>query len=240
MFFSKKKGSKDGKRAKKEAKKQTEEAPEEAPEDEGRDTPVPRTPTPAEIKELMAQGHIRVLITFELVGKPREHIEQTLQAYMLNIKQDERIRAINEEYAEPLEQDEDMFSAFCEFEALVEDLDVLTWLAVNFMPASIEILEPEKLTFEGRYLNNWYNDLISKLHEVSGSLREQHAVNQHLTQGMNALIKNAILATLTGGAKTGAALEKSVGIPFKQLEPFVKNLVDKGKILKDGTTYKLR
>jgi len=232
MFFSKKKGSKDKKQAKKQAVQ--EPAPNEP------DVPEQHKLKPGEIKERMDEGWIRVLITFELVGKPRKHIEQTLHAYLTNIKQDERILSINEEYAEPMEQEGGMFSTFCEFETLVENLEVLTWLAVNFMPASIEILEPDRLTFEGRELNNWYNDLISKLHEVSGSLREQHSVNQHLTQGMNALIKNAILATLKSGTKTGTAIEKSLGIPVKQLEPFLTNLVEKGEILKDGTTYRLR
>jgi len=206
--------------------------------------PAEKQPSPylseKECKELQAQGWIRVLITFEIVGKPREHVEQTLKAYLINIKQDERIKSINEEYAEPLEQDEGLFSAFCEFEAMVQDLEVLTWLSINFMPASIEVLEPEKLTIEARELNNWYNDLISKLHEVSTSLREQTAVAQHLTEGMNALIKNAILAALRSGPKRDEELERILGIPKAQLAPFAQHLVKKGEIITEDGAYRLR
>ena len=52
--------------------------------------------TEAQIKEQLSEGWLRVLITFELVGKPREHIEATIKSYLANIKQDKRIKAIKE------------------------------------------------------------------------------------------------------------------------------------------------
>ncbi|MBR9693264.1 hypothetical protein GOV07_05055 [Candidatus Woesearchaeota archaeon] len=195
--------------------------------------------TEAQIKEQLSEGWLRVLITFELVGKPREHIEATIKSYLANIKQDKRIKAIKEEFAEAIEMDDGLFSTFCEFETMVENMEVLTWLAVNFMPASIEILSPDKLTLDSRVIVNWVNDLLAKLHEVSNVLREERAVNAHVTKGMNALIKNSILAALKTGELTPADLEKIVGIQAAQLVPFLENLLEKGTIIQKNKKYSL-
>lgn len=192
-----------------------------------------------EVKERLAEGWLRALITFELVGKPREHIEQTLRAYLMNIKQDSRIGPISEEYADAIATEDGLFSTFCEFEAVVKDLEVLTWLAINFMPASIEILEPERVNLEVRHITNWLNDLLAKLHEVSNVVREERAVNKHLTEGMNALIKNAILLALKNGARTEKELEGDTGVLAQQLEPFLKHLVKKEQIIERDGTYAL-
>jgi len=178
-------------------------------------------------------------MTFELAGKPRAHVEGTLNAYILNIKNDGRILSLNEEYAEPIEHEDGIFSAFVEMEALVQDLETLTWLAINFMPASIEVQEPERVPLEARIVTNWYNDILSKLHELSTILREERAVNTHLTEAMNALIKNAILAGVRGGPKTAAQIQGITGIVEEQLAPFLKHLVEKGRLKEKDGAYAL-
>ncbi len=247
---------------KQEKKTRGEDAPQEAPEEGA--TPEPagkkdagtqapeaeaaaeqaleeRKPlTEGEIRERQKEGWIRALITFELVGKPKEHIERTLRAYLENIKNDGRIVTITEEYADALEHEDGLFSAFCETEAIVEDLETFTWLAVNFMPASIEVIEPEQVPVLARVVTNWYNDLLSKLHETSNILREERAVNQHLTESLNALIKNSVLSALRDGPKGTPELEKLTGIRKEQLAPFIANLLEKKRMVQRGKTYALR
>ncbi len=195
--------------------------------------------TPREIREKLHEGWLRAMITFELVGKPREHIEMTIRGYVENVKNDGRVLSISEEFADAIEHDDGMFSAFVEMEALVMDLDTLTWLAFNFQPASIEILEPERLVVEGRNITNWCNDLISKLHEMSGLLREEQSVTAAMTQSLNALIRNAILLALRQGEKTPQELQQLTGIMAEQLEPFLQHLVEKGTVRKAGDKYAL-
>lgn len=230
MIFGKKK--KEGKqKTKKKTKKKA------AAKDLKEETP--RFASRAEIREHLKGGWLKVLITFELVGKPKEHIEQTLKAYLLNIKGDSRVLSINEDFADAIQLEDGLFSTFCEFEGLVQDLEVLTWLAVNFMPASIELLEPSELKLEARVLNNWYNDLMAKLHETSNVVREERAVNKHLTKSLNALIQNAIILSLKEDAKEMKELEKSIGIQKKQLQPFIDHLRKKEKIIEEKGVYSL-
>jgi|GEM_PF-865432 len=200
---------------------------------------VPSLINEKEARQKVQEGWVRALITFELVGKPREHIENTLKAYIENIKLDPRIKGIKEETAEALEHEDGMFSAFTEFEAVAQDMETLTWLAINFLPASIEILEPEHLPVDSRVATNWYNDLLSKLHETSTVLREERAVNNGLTVSMNALIKNALLACLRSGPKQPKELEALLGIQAEQLEPFLKHFIEKGTVKEQDGSYSL-
>ncbi len=193
----------------------------------------------AEVHEHLERGWLKVLITFELAGKPKEHIESTLRAYVENVKGDARIASLGEEFADALEHEDGIFSAFCEMEALVMNLETLTWIAINFMPAAIEVLEPEKPLLESRDVTSWLNDLLAKLHETSALIRQERGVRDGMTASLNALIKNSLLACLQSGAKSGAELEKLLGINHAQLEPFLQHLVEKEKVVKDGSTYKL-
>lgn len=201
--------------------------------------PKPAKPKEALLRERLADGWIRVLTTFEVAGKPKEHVEETIKAYLANIKSDGRVLTIKEEYGETEEQEDGVFSAFCELEAAVYDLETLTWLAVNFMPAAIEILEPDRPSIEARNITNWYNDLLAKLHEVSNVLREERVVNAGMTKSLNALIKNAIVASLGSGQKTAEQLQGTVGIHQEQLEPFLKHLLEKKTIVQRGKAYAL-
>lgn len=193
----------------------------------------------SEIREKLQQGWLKAFITFELAGKPRGHIEQTLRAYIINIKGDNHILSISEEYADAIEHEDGIFSAFVEMEALVQNFEALTWLAINFMPASIELLEPADVRLEGRVVTNWYNDLLAKLHEVSNAVREEHAANIHLTEAMNVLITNAILLSVKDGPKTSKEISAVTGILGEQLEPFFNHLVEKGRLVENEEKYSL-
>jgi len=200
----------------------------------------PKAPLkPGEIRERLQQGWLKVFITFELAGTPRQHVEETLRNYIASIKESDGIASLSEEYAEAMEHDDGMFSAFVEMEALVKNPEQLTWIALNFMPASIELLEPEELHLGSVVVTNWYNDLLSKLHEVSNVLREERNVNAHLTEALNALIKNAILLAVRDGPKAKKEIAVSIGIQEEQLDPFFIHLVEKKRLAEKGGKYSL-
>ena len=114
------------------------------------------------IREHLQKGWIRCIVTFEIVGKPAKHVETALAGFLDNIKKDHRIAIIQEEILPPEEMEDGMFSAIAEEEILVKNLETLTWLSINFSPASIEILEPTELEVQSRDITNWLNDSFSK------------------------------------------------------------------------------
>lgn len=192
-----------------------------------------------DVAEKLEAGALRVIVTFEVIGKPKEHVEKALKGYMDNVKKDARITILNEDYADAIEQEDGVFSTFCEAEMLVSELGVLVWLAVNFSPASMEIQEPAEKRVTAAQLNAWLNDLISRLHEVSINYRDVNAKNKKLNESLNALIKNTILTALETGNHDGKELQKKVGIHKDQLQPFLDHLVEKKRIKRAGDTYSL-
>src|SRR6056297_2970226 len=110
-----------------------------------------------ELAEKMESGALRVLVTFEVVGKPKAHVEKSLDEYLTNLKKDERITIVTEERGEAEEQ-EGFWSTFAESEMIINDLGTVIWLCINFSPASIEILEPENKTMTAPALTAWIND----------------------------------------------------------------------------------
>lgn len=183
---------------------------------------------------------IKFLITFEIVGKPKEHVENSIKEYMENIKKDARIEVIKEDIAEAIELDDGMFSTFCESEMAIKDLNVLTWLAVNFSPASIEILEPNSIGFSAANMTLWYNDLLSKLHEISTNMRATTQKNKILSLSMNTIISNFIITVLESSPKDEKTIAKLMGINEKQLNPYLQYLLKEEKIIMHEGKYAIK
>lgn len=193
--------------------------------------------TAGEIKERLKKGWVRAIVVFELAGKPQAHVEETLHAYMENLKRDERLVFITEDSDETVEHEDGVFSKFIETELLIDSPETMTWLAVNFSPASIEVLEPGEIKIPASELTGWFNDLLSKLHEVSKVLREERGINSHLTSSLNTLIRNSIKSVLDAGAHSAKEIEERIGISEEQLKPFLAAMVEKEQLVKQGKKY---
>lgn len=191
----------------------------------------------AQIADKVKGGWIRAIVTFEVVGKPKEHVEKSLDRYVENLKGDDRIEVLEDDREEALEHEDGMWSTFSETELLVQNLETFTWLCINFSPASIEILEPNSLSYEDRDLTNWLNDLLAAIHDVSTNYRNQQAANEHLVVAMNQLIKNSVLLSIKAGEKTEAEIRKETGIQGEQLGTFLEELVKSNTIKKRGKKY---
>ena len=64
-----------------------------------------------EIRTKIDEGWIRSIVIIEMVGKPKEHVEETLRSYMSTIKEDKDLAVLKEDYAETVEK-EDFFNWF--------------------------------------------------------------------------------------------------------------------------------
>jgi len=189
-----------------------------------------------EIKLKIADGYILARVTFELLGSPKAHIEKALKGYLENIKKDSRIIFVKEEHGEAKETEGKLWATFAEVELLIKDLETLTWLSINFMPASIEIIEPENLSFKNRNLQNWLNDLLSKLHEINTIVVAKKSQQQSMVRGMNTLIKNSILISLDK-PKSAKEIGEKIGIDQKQLTPFFEAMIKEKLLVEKDKLY---
>lgn len=190
-----------------------------------------------EIKQRLDEGWIQAIITFEVVGKPAEHIERALRGYIGNVKASKGFEVIDEEFGDPEEGEGGLFSVFYEGEMLVKSLEDLVWLCVNYSPASVEILEPAEMVVPARELTNWFNDLLSRLHEIGIKFKESSGLSQTMVKNMNKLIYNAILAAVDAGDTSVKKISAKLGIGEEQLQPFLDEHVKKGALKKKGAMY---
>jgi hypothetical protein len=186
------------------------------------------------------EGWIRVNIMFELLGSPKEHIGKVIKAYIDRLKQNKEVLfMIKEEYGNVEEKEGGLWSAFAECEALVKNLETLHWICINFMPASIEILEPGKFSFQAREIMNWLNDLLAKLHEIGTKTRQATADNRLLLKSINALLRNAVVLCLKKEPMGAEEISKNVGVAPKELEPLFEAMIEEKSVEKKEDKYVL-
>ena len=92
--------------------------------------------------DILDKGGLYTRVIIEIAGSPKEHIEKSMQSLVENIKKKSGLDVKHEDTAEA-EENEKMWTTFTELEILFKRLDTLLDFIYEFMPASIEVIEPE-------------------------------------------------------------------------------------------------
>ena len=191
-----------------------------------------------EAQELIKKGYLYVSVMFELVGNPKEHVKTALELVEKNIKQDKEIIWVGHEVGTPEEVEGGMWGAFIDAELLVKDLNKLSWLAFNFAPASIELLDPSELKIKDKELTDFFGDLLSQVHTMNSSLIDIKSKNMALQKNINAILRNTILIALAGKELSGETLGKIIGIPEEQLKPIFRAMIKEKTLVENENMYK--
>jgi hypothetical protein len=191
------------------------------------------------IKEKLKQKWIHVLVTFEVLGKPKEHVNESLKTFLAQVKKDERIAVINEHIGAAVKQDDEYFSAFAEADALVKNFDALTWLCINFTPAALEIVEPDEFALRALDVQNHFNDLLARLHTIGTVYKSQTGQLEYLKENFTSLVHNILLLSLSHGPKTIAQVSKDTTLVDKLVEDRLAHLVKEKKVVQKKGVYSL-
>lgn len=116
---------------------------------------------------------IKVNAIIEIVGAPKEHVTEVIDKAVQLMKENENFKLLNAEKSEPktIPQSEKIFSSFVEAELSFSNFEKITGFCLDFMPSSIEIVEPEKITVDTLEMTNTLNDLMAKLHQYDMTLK---------------------------------------------------------------------
>ena len=109
---------------------------------------------------------IRAIMIVEIAGRPPEHIKQALEAHVGQLEKVKNIRCISQSISAPkkLEAEQEIYTCFAEVEVEAEDFLNLINLVFDFMPSSIEIIEPTELKFNMADATSFINTLSGRLH----------------------------------------------------------------------------
>lgn len=192
----------------------------------------------AEAEKQGAHAHIRCRTIIEVLGKPKEYVENSLKEYIGHIKEDSELVVLSEEYSEAKEQGK-LWSNFVELDLVIKGTQKLIAFCFDYMPSSLEVLKPEQLIMENPELSNFLNDLQARLHSVDMVVKQLKAENDFLKHNMNAMLHNAIMVCLKVSRLSLDQLSQITGVDKKELDIFVEKMMKDNKIKKEGEIYSL-
>lgn len=132
---------------------------------------------------------VRAIMIVEMAGKPALHLTQTLEKHMniLNNVKGLSVNSISVSEAKLIEEiggkkvssGTEMFTAFAEADFEVEDFPMLTQVMFDFMPSSVEVVEPSNVSITSKEATDLLNNISGRLHrydelaKIAGSRLQQ-------------------------------------------------------------------
>lgn len=121
----------------------------------------------------------------EIAGRPPEHVKDTLERHvgvMNNIK-DLKVHSIKVHEPKEIEGSKGIFTCFAEVDFEAPTLIRMGETVFDFMPSSIEILEPTKISIELPEATGFLNTISGKLHRYDEIAKiAQFRIQQLTTQ----------------------------------------------------------
>lgn len=120
---------------------------------------------------------IKFRTIIEVVGYPEEYIKDAINKIVDNIKKKDYFKVLNL-YVEETKKLDKMYSTFTEVEIETKTLQDVLDFCFDYLPSSVEILEPEIINEKSTDLAGFLNDLMLKLHEYNMVIRNLQAENK--------------------------------------------------------------
>jgi len=191
----------------------------------------------ANINEKLEKGYIHTRVIIEVLGKPKDYVENALKIFVQKIKGDQDLEVLNEDYGDATEHEQNTWTTFVELEMLMKDTLTMIGFCFDYMPASIEILAPENIKFKSQEFSRIINDLQGKLHHLDAMVKQFKVQNDFLRKNTRTLLRNLITIALLAKPQTIEELTAIIGVKGKELEKFLEAMIKENKIKKEGDMY---
>ncbi|MCD4759923.1 hypothetical protein K8R33_03475 [archaeon] len=130
---------------------------------------------------------IKANAIIEIVGSPEAHVKETMEKVVTLIKEKKEYKLISVETSEPKESELpntnkkiNIYSTFSELEISFDNFEALMNFCFEFMPSSIDILEPLNLKIDSQEVNDSLNDLLARLHQQARIIMEYTALRRKI------------------------------------------------------------
>lgn len=130
----------------------------------------------------MKQQRFEARIVIEIMGAPKTHIEETMKAVIEKFEREEGIKVLKKKTFECKELENGFFSTFSEIEFETNDLQKLSDICFDYMPSSVEILDPAGADMDMAVLSGMFNDILAKLHRYDMLVKNFNAENKLLKE----------------------------------------------------------
>ena len=96
---------------------------------------------------------LKIKAIIEIAGFPEDHVKKTMDMVMENLGNEKGITILKKEVA-PVKTMDKMWSTFATLELKIDNFTELNDFCFNYMPSSIEIMEPLKVNINSKPIAN--------------------------------------------------------------------------------------
>lgn len=186
-------------------------------------------------KERVGKGQVLARIIIEVLGAPKDYVEEAIQLVVDKVHELEDAEVVSESTFEAEEKGK-LFSTFSEMEIWFKDLDALTRFLFDFTPSSVEIMQPVELKLKSNFVSGFMNDFLLKMHDLGLKLKDTAAKVKLVEKNTDVLVRNFIHFVLSE-PRTLEETAKMTGIPKPNAEALLNNFIKAGIVKKDGDNY---
>ena len=167
------------------------------------------------------EAKIKAIIILDVIGKPPEHLVESLKRVIEEIDKEKGITILRKDIKEPrpMKDHEGFFTTFAEVELEFEEILSFVIVMFKYMPAHLEIISPEIIAISNNSWNDILNELIRRMHGYD-------EVARMLQQENNLLRKKLEEST---GQKTVTPMSTIENLPKKKAKPKKSKSNKKGK-----------
>ncbi|MBU2562038.1 MAG: hypothetical protein KKF68_00040 [Nanoarchaeota archaeon] len=109
---------------------------------------------------------IQAVIIIEVIGKPPEHLTETLNEIINKIDAEKGINVTGKKVNDPvlMKNQKNFYTNFAEVEVEVDEILYFVKLLFKYMPANVEIISPELIALTNNGWNEVLNEITRRLH----------------------------------------------------------------------------
>lgn len=128
---------------------------------------------------------VTAIIVVEMMGKPADYLKQSLEAHVEKLKHKKGVdvKSLKIEDPREIENSGGMFSCFAEIELEVQTMKELFDIIFDYMPSSVEVVEPRNVSMGIEEATALLNNLTGRLHRYDeiakmAKIRMDHLMRQ--------------------------------------------------------------
>ncbi|HII29803.1 hypothetical protein COT48_01545 [Candidatus Woesearchaeota archaeon CG08_land_8_20_14_0_20_47_9] len=190
------------------------------------------------IKAMMKPGSVIARVIVEVIGKPRSFVDESIAAEIKQVKTLETSRLLKKRVFKTKKK-KTFYSGFAELTLLFDDIRSMMDFCFDYMPSSIEVIEPGTVAVQEVELSNFLNDVLARLHNMDMIIKTTKTESRILNETSRRLLLNLVILSLRKGPKSLDQISAEVGVPAAQLSNFLPLFVRNRQIRKEGDNYLL-
>lgn len=146
-------------------------------------------------KEIDKMKRINAIMIIEVLGKPPEHLTETLNEIIKKIDEEKGVSVLSKKINEPIlmKDQKEFYTTFAEIEVEVKEIFNLGILIFKYMPAHIEVISPELIALTNNGWNDIFNEITRRLHGYDEIARIIQAEKNILEKKLREVLNNNIV-----------------------------------------------